>query len=61
VLLDRPELNEKITAITTGAIDHVRYAHVVACRKRGFLHGLLIHPRTNRRFVEERSMVVVLM
>ena len=38
---ERPSLNEKITAMTTGRMDQSRYAIVMPCRTRGFRHGFL--------------------
>ena len=41
---ERPSLNEKITAMTTGRMDQSRYAIVMPCRTRGFRHGFLKYP-----------------
>jgi hypothetical protein len=43
VLRDRPALNENTTAMSTGRIDHARYPHVNAARKRGLRHGFENH------------------
>ena len=43
---DRLALNENWIAISTGTIDQMTYSQVISTRKRGFPHGLVIHPRS---------------
>ena len=44
VLRERPELNEKMIAITTGRIDQAMYPQVMTFKNRGLPHGLPNHP-----------------